>query len=104
MLRYVEVSEMPIKVALENSKFLKPIYRPHSFTAEENSWGPYITSVQGIKANNNDRTYWELLSNGEPLSQGKRESAKKPHRVTMPQTPRCECVSFGAECAKAWGK
>ncbi|XP_034507723.1 transcobalamin-1-like, partial [Ailuropoda melanoleuca] len=51
-----------------------------SFTAEENSWGPYITSVQGIKANNNDRTYWELLSNGEPLSQGKRESAKKPHR------------------------
>ncbi|XP_034500753.1 transcobalamin-1-like [Ailuropoda melanoleuca] len=41
-----------------------------SFTAEESPWGPYITSVQGIKANNNDRTYWKLLSNGEPLSQG----------------------------------
>ncbi|KAF3822109.1 hypothetical protein GH733_007483 [Mirounga leonina] len=41
-----------------------------SFTVEESSWGPYITTVQGIKANNNDRTYWELLSNGEHLSQG----------------------------------
>ncbi|XP_077914078.1 transcobalamin-1-like isoform X2 [Halichoerus grypus] len=41
-----------------------------SFTVEESSWGPYITTVQGIKANNNDRTYWELLSNGEYLSQG----------------------------------
>ncbi|CAD7671435.1 unnamed protein product [Nyctereutes procyonoides] len=41
-----------------------------SFTAEESLWGPYITTVQGIKANSNERTYWELLSNGEPLSQG----------------------------------
>ncbi|XP_019831436.2 transcobalamin-1 [Bos indicus] len=40
------------------------------FTVEETSWGPYITSVQGIKASNNDRTYWKLLSNGQPLSQG----------------------------------
>ncbi|XP_045872476.1 transcobalamin-1-like [Meles meles] len=40
------------------------------FKAEETSWGPYIISVRGIKANPNDRTYWELLSNGEPLSQG----------------------------------
>ncbi|XP_035559795.2 transcobalamin-1 isoform X2 [Canis lupus dingo] len=41
-----------------------------SFTAEESSWGPYITTVQGIKANSNERTYWALLSNGKPLSQG----------------------------------
>ncbi|XP_006746843.1 transcobalamin-1-like [Leptonychotes weddellii] len=40
-----------------------------SFTAEETSWGPYITTVRGIKANTND-TYWELLSNGEHLSKG----------------------------------
>ncbi|XP_037697264.1 transcobalamin-1 isoform X2 [Choloepus didactylus] len=40
------------------------------FTMEESSWGPYITSVQGLRANNNDRTYWELLSGGNPLSQG----------------------------------
>ncbi|XP_014717295.3 transcobalamin-1 [Equus asinus] len=40
------------------------------FTVEESSWGPYITSVQGLKANNNDRTYWQLLSEGKPLSQG----------------------------------
>ncbi|XP_054934731.1 transcobalamin-1 isoform X2 [Physeter macrocephalus] len=40
------------------------------FTMEDSPWGPYITSVQGITANNSDRTYWQLLSNGEPLSQG----------------------------------
>ncbi|XP_029813247.1 transcobalamin-1 [Suricata suricatta] len=41
-----------------------------SFTWENSSWGPYITSVQGLRANNNDRTFWELLSNGKPLDQG----------------------------------
>ncbi|XP_054419576.1 transcobalamin-1 [Pteronotus mesoamericanus] len=40
------------------------------FTYVESSWGPYITSVQGLEANNNERTYWELLSDGKPLSQG----------------------------------
>ncbi|XP_017354367.1 transcobalamin-1 [Cebus imitator] len=40
------------------------------FTMEESSWGPYITSVQGLWASSNDRTYWELLSGGKPLSQG----------------------------------
>ncbi|XP_004714984.1 transcobalamin-1 [Echinops telfairi] len=40
------------------------------FTMKETSWGPYITSVQGLKANSNERTYWEILSGGIPLSQG----------------------------------
>ncbi|GAB5577922.1 putative oocyte-secreted protein 1 homolog isoform X1 [Prionailurus iriomotensis] len=40
------------------------------FTVEERSWGPYITSVQGLTANNNNRTFWELLNNGQPLDQG----------------------------------
>ncbi|XP_007196575.2 transcobalamin-1 [Balaenoptera acutorostrata] len=40
------------------------------FKTEDSPWGPYIISVQDIRANNNDRTYWELLSNGQPLSQG----------------------------------
>ncbi|XP_042532396.1 transcobalamin-1 [Dipodomys spectabilis] len=40
------------------------------FTVEQEEWGPYITSVQGLTANNNDRTYWQLLSGGKPLSQG----------------------------------
>ncbi|XP_069920267.1 transcobalamin-1 isoform X2 [Oryctolagus cuniculus] len=40
------------------------------FTVEKSSWGPYITSVQGLKANNNERTFWEILSGGKPLSQG----------------------------------
>uniref|UniRef100_A0A8C9QHY6 Transcobalamin 1 n=1 Tax=Spermophilus dauricus TaxID=99837 RepID=A0A8C9QHY6_SPEDA len=40
------------------------------FTMEQSAWGPYITSVQGLYANNNKRTYWELLSGGKSLSQG----------------------------------
>nr|XP_012424008.1 PREDICTED: transcobalamin-1 [Odobenus rosmarus divergens] len=40
------------------------------YVSEETSWGPYITTVRGIKANTTNRTYWELLSNGEPLSEG----------------------------------
>ncbi|XP_013361806.1 PREDICTED: transcobalamin-1 isoform X2 [Chinchilla lanigera] len=40
------------------------------FTVEQSSWGPFITSVQGLKASNTDRTYWELLSSGRSLSQG----------------------------------
>nr|P17630.2 RecName: Full=Transcobalamin-1; Short=TC-1; AltName: Full=Cobalophilin; AltName: Full=Haptocorrin; AltName: Full=Protein R; AltName: Full=Transcobalamin I; Short=TC I; Short=TCI; Flags: Precursor [Sus scrofa] len=31
----------------------------YGFTMTETPWGPYITSVQGIWANNNERTYWE---------------------------------------------
>ncbi|XP_004682804.1 PREDICTED: transcobalamin-1 [Condylura cristata] len=40
------------------------------FTTVETAYGSYVNSVQGISANNNDRTYWELLSGDKPLSQG----------------------------------
>lgn len=40
------------------------------FTVAESAWGPYVTSVQGLEANNNDRSYWQLLSEDKPLSQG----------------------------------
>ncbi|XP_054999970.1 transcobalamin-1 [Sorex araneus] len=40
------------------------------FTVTESSWGPYVTSVQGLKATNEDRSYWQLLSEDKPLSQG----------------------------------
>ncbi|KAM5247288.1 transcobalamin-1 [Ctenodactylus gundi] len=40
------------------------------FTVQQSSWGPYVISVQGRRANSNDRTYWELLSGGRALSQG----------------------------------
>nr|XP_012309736.2 transcobalamin-1 [Aotus nancymaae] len=45
-------------------------YTIFCFTTEETPWGPYITSVQGLPASKNDRTYWELLSGGKPLDQG----------------------------------
>ncbi|XP_072494819.1 transcobalamin-1 [Notamacropus eugenii] len=40
------------------------------FTTKSEQWGEYITSVHGIKASSENRTYWQLLSNGQPLSQG----------------------------------
>ncbi|KAM8813421.1 transcobalamin-1 isoform 2-T2 [Rhynchonycteris naso] len=40
------------------------------FTFMESTWGPYITSVQGLEASNADRTYWELLNKGKSLDQG----------------------------------
>ncbi|KAM9148186.1 transcobalamin-1-like [Pangshura tecta] len=33
-------------------------------------WGAYITSVQGLEADDNQHTYWQLLSNGIPLKLG----------------------------------
>ncbi|KAJ6654122.1 hypothetical protein lerEdw1_007390 [Lerista edwardsae] len=38
------------------------------FTYEQTTWGPYITSVRGLKADNSKRTYWQLLSGNTPLS------------------------------------
>ncbi|XP_074129863.1 transcobalamin-1 [Sminthopsis crassicaudata] len=40
------------------------------FTTKSSEWGPYVTSVAGIEASSKDRTYWKLLNNGQPLSQG----------------------------------
>ncbi|XP_048216717.1 transcobalamin-1 [Perognathus longimembris pacificus] len=56
-----------LDVMKEAQKENRTLFR---FTVEQSEWGPYITSVQGLNANNNDRTYWELLSGGKPLSQG----------------------------------
>ncbi|XP_006110368.2 transcobalamin-1 [Pelodiscus sinensis] len=53
---------MEVAQATDPSKF--------SFTYTVTSWGPYITSVQGLQADNNQRTYWQLLSNGTSLNQG----------------------------------
>ncbi|KAG8505720.1 Cobalamin binding intrinsic factor, partial [Galemys pyrenaicus] len=41
------------------------------FTTVETSYGPFVNSVQGIRADTNDRTYWQLLSDDKPLTQGK---------------------------------
>ncbi|XP_051821297.1 transcobalamin-1 [Antechinus flavipes] len=40
------------------------------FTTKSSEWGPYVTSVAGIEASSKDRTYWQLLNNDQPLSQG----------------------------------
>ncbi|XP_025062691.1 transcobalamin-1-like [Alligator sinensis] len=40
------------------------------FTYEYSNLGPYITSVQGLMASDNQHTYWELMSNDVRLDKG----------------------------------
>ncbi|NXX83806.1 IF factor, partial [Urocolius indicus] len=41
-----------------------------SFQTEQTSWGPMVTSIHGLAANTNDRTYWQLLADGVALQEG----------------------------------
>lgn len=41
-----------------------------SYTLEDSSWGPYVTSIQGVAGNLKERTYWQFLSGKTPLDQG----------------------------------
>ncbi|XP_067397580.1 transcobalamin-1-like [Emydura macquarii macquarii] len=53
---------------MENAKNKDPTR--FSFTYTLSVWGAYITSVRGLAADNTQRTYWQLLSNGKPLTLG----------------------------------
>ncbi|KFQ90899.1 Gastric intrinsic factor, partial [Nipponia nippon] len=41
-----------------------------SFQTEQTSWGPMVVSIHGLAADSEDRTYWQFLSAGDPLSEG----------------------------------
>ncbi|NXU68959.1 IF factor, partial [Horornis vulcanius] len=53
--------------------------KPHifSFQTEQTSWGPYVTSIHGLAASTDDRTYWQFLSAGDALDEG--VGTYKPH-------------------------
>ncbi|NWS30380.1 IF factor, partial [Polioptila caerulea] len=48
-----------------------------SFQTEQTSWGPYVTSIHGLAASTDDRTYWQFLSAGDALDEG--VGSYKPH-------------------------
>ncbi|XP_063253571.1 cobalamin binding intrinsic factor-like isoform X2 [Prinia subflava] len=48
-----------------------------SFQTEQTSWGPYVTSIHGLAASTDDRTYWQFLSAGNALDEG--VGIYKPH-------------------------
>ncbi|NXI85413.1 IF factor, partial [Rhipidura dahli] len=48
-----------------------------SFQMEQTSWGPYVTSIHGLAASTEDRTYWQFLSAGDALQEG--VGLYKPH-------------------------
>lgn len=50
----------------------EPPQLSHSFTTEQTSWGPYVTSIHGLAGSTEDRTYWQFLSAGKPLDEGGR--------------------------------
>uniref|UniRef100_A0A8U7M9W5 Transcobalamin-like C-terminal domain-containing protein n=1 Tax=Corvus moneduloides TaxID=1196302 RepID=A0A8U7M9W5_CORMO len=37
---------------------------------EQTSWGAYVTSIHGLAASTEDRTYWQFLSAGDALEEG----------------------------------
>ncbi|NWV41925.1 IF factor, partial [Grantiella picta] len=41
-----------------------------SFQMEQTSWGPYVTSIHGLAASTDDRTYWKFLSAEDALDEG----------------------------------
>ncbi|NWZ36595.1 IF factor, partial [Brachypodius atriceps] len=41
-----------------------------SFQTEQTSWGTYVTSIHGLAASTDDRTYWQFLSAGNALEEG----------------------------------
>ncbi|NXS24042.1 TCO1 protein, partial [Mystacornis crossleyi] len=41
-----------------------------SFQTEQRSWGTYVTSIHGLAASTEDRTYWQFLSAGDALQEG----------------------------------
>ncbi|NXH23663.1 IF factor, partial [Myiagra hebetior] len=47
------------------------------FQTEQTSWGTYVTSIHGLAASTEDRTYWQFLSAGDALEQG--VGTYKPH-------------------------
>ncbi|NXK68680.1 IF factor, partial [Sylvietta virens] len=48
-----------------------------SFQTEQTSWGPYVTSIHGLAASTDDRTFWKFLSAGNALDEG--VGIYKPH-------------------------
>ncbi|NXI06778.1 IF factor, partial [Irena cyanogastra] len=48
-----------------------------SFETELTSWGVYVTSIHGLAASTEDRTYWQFLSAGNALDEG--VGTYKPH-------------------------
>ncbi|XP_041091314.1 transcobalamin-1-like [Polyodon spathula] len=48
-----------------------------SFTVVQSSWGPFVSSIQGLAGNTNDQTYWQFLSGSTALDQGVADY--KPH-------------------------
>ncbi|XP_020831797.1 transcobalamin-1 isoform X2 [Phascolarctos cinereus] len=71
------INESTIISVPKDSVFLKVMeaaqaqnYSKFWFTIESSEWGAYVTSVHGIQASSKNRTYWELLNNHQPLSQG----------------------------------
>ncbi|XP_053306896.1 cobalamin binding intrinsic factor [Spea bombifrons] len=48
-----------------------------SFSTEETSWGLFITSINNLGGNSNQKTYWQFFSGITPLEEG--VSTYKPH-------------------------
>ncbi|XP_058875025.1 cobalamin binding intrinsic factor [Acipenser ruthenus] len=53
---------------MEEAAKISPV--KFKFTVEKSSWGPFVTSIQGLAGNAEDRTYWQFLTGKDALEQG----------------------------------
>ncbi|KAL4646642.1 transcobalamin-2-like isoform X1 [Arapaima gigas] len=55
-----------------------------TFETEPTLWGPFLTVVNGVQAQQSNRTYWNLSSDGSPLSEGIRDyKIQRPQKITI---------------------
>ncbi|XP_047447894.1 transcobalamin-2 [Mugil cephalus] len=55
---------------LEALELLKGKNVGFTFDKESSMWGPFLSVVNGEQARQSDRRYWQLSSNGSPLTEG----------------------------------
>ncbi|XP_058867876.1 transcobalamin-1-like isoform X1 [Acipenser ruthenus] len=63
----VPVGSSLLQVMEEAAKISPAKFR---FTVEQSSWGPFVTSIQVLAGNTEERTYWQFLTGSNALDQG----------------------------------
>ncbi|XP_025033049.1 uncharacterized protein LOC112543111, partial [Python bivittatus] len=65
-----------------------------SFQTEETSWGPMVTSINGLQASTNEKTYWQFLSGKEPLEQAWPTALASPRSILSRDESALTLLSF----------
>ncbi|XP_064209557.1 transcobalamin-2 isoform X1 [Anguilla rostrata] len=66
---------------------LKETQKDFTFKTESSLWGPFLSVVNGERARQSDRSYWQLSSDGTSLNQGIQDyKIEKAQKITIKKT------------------